>query len=170
MVECDALLLRVDQILVLVKIVRNKPVCIHRHTVDAKELISLQSSGAAAAVTPVCAIQIFQSRLFSRSSRRHSKANCLLLIAGNGFADNLICYTLSFIYMYFCSCKPGQQEMNQRDKCKDFFFQGNASTQSPFHTWKGKKNLLLSVKFKTEEARVNLSDLLPCMFFLHGVY
>lgn len=57
--------------------------------------------------------------------------------------------------------------MNQRDKCKDFFFffQGNASTQNPFHTWKGKKNLLLSVKFKTEEARVNLSDLLPCMFF-----
>lgn len=120
MVECDALLLRVDQILVLVRIVRNKPVCVHRHTVDAEELISLQSSGDAADVTPVCAIQIFQSWLFSRSSGRRSNANCLLLIAGNGYSHNLICYNLSFIYIYISV--PGQQEMNQRDKCKDFFF------------------------------------------------
>lgn len=31
-----------------------------------------------------------------------------------------------------------------------------------------KKNLLLSVKFKTGGARVSLSDLLPCMFFYVG--
>lgn len=109
MVECDALLLRVDQILVLVRIVRNKPVCVHRHNVDAEELISLQSSGDAADVTPVCAIQIFQSWLFSRSSGRRSNANCLLLIAGNGYSHNLICYNLSFIYIYFCSWTTGDE-------------------------------------------------------------
>lgn len=77
--------------------------------------------------------------------------------------------TFLFIHIYFCPCKPGQQEMNQRCKFKDFFFfQGNAFTHSPFHTWKRKKNLLLSVKFKTEGARVSLSDLLPCMFFYMG--
>lgn len=48
--------------------------CTHRHVVDAEEVISLQSSGAAADLTPVSTIQIFQSRLFSRSS---DNANCL---------------------------------------------------------------------------------------------
>lgn len=87
MAECGALLLRVGQILVLVRIVRNEPVCIQTRC-GAKEVISLQSSGAAADVAPVSTIQIFQSRLFSRSSGKHSNANCLLLIAGNGYSHN----------------------------------------------------------------------------------
>lgn len=87
MVQCGALLLRVDQILVLV-IVGNEPVCIHRHIMDVKEVISLQSSGTAADVTPIFTIQIFQSGLFSKSSGRHSNANYLLLIAGNRYSHN----------------------------------------------------------------------------------
>lgn len=77
-----------DHILVFVRIVRNEPVCIHRHIVGAKEEISIQSSGAAADVTPVSTIQILQSKLFSRSFGRHSNANCWLLIAGNETSHN----------------------------------------------------------------------------------
>lgn len=69
MVECDAVLLRVDQIVVLVRIVRDEAVCSHKPMGDAEEMISLQSSGAAADSAPVSTTQIFPSRLFS--------ANCL---------------------------------------------------------------------------------------------
>lgn len=60
--------------------------------------------------------------------------------------------------------------MNQRDKFKDFFFLSKKCiySESIPHMERKTKNLLLSVKFKTEEARVNLSDLLPCMFFYMG--
>lgn len=137
MVQCGALLLRVDQILILVRIVGSELVCIHRHIVDAKEVISLQSAGTAANVST---IQIFQSRLFSKSSGRHSNANYLLLIAGNGYSHNWICYNLSFYIYISASVSLDNRRWRREINLKIFFFfERNASTQCPFHTWKGKK-------------------------------
>lgn len=61
--------------------------------------------------------------------------------------------------------------MNQRYKFKDFFFFFKEMHLLIVHSTHGreKKNLLLSVKFKTEGARVSLGDLLPCMFFTWGL-
>jgi len=75
--------------------------------------------------------------------------------------------TSLFIHIDFCSRKSKQQAMNQKDRFKKFFFQGNAAMHSSFHTCK-EKNLTFSVGFQTEGARVNLSDLFDMQVFYMG--
>lgn len=77
--------------------------------------------------------------------------------------------TFLFIHIDSCSHKSRQQELKQKDKFKEFSFK-EMQLFIVHSTYRRKKSLMFSVKFKTEEASVNLSDLLPCKVFLHGVY
>lgn len=71
----------------------------------------------------------------------------------------IIEFVINFLYIYIYISAPVNLKI---------FFSFKEMHLLRIHSTHGKENLLLSIKFKTEEARVNLSDLLPCMFFCMG--
>lgn len=86
------------------------------------------------------------------------------------FVINILIYIfLSYIYIS-APVSLDNSRSTRVFNLKIFFLSRKCiySESIPHMERKKKKNLLLSVKFKTEEARVNLSDLLPCMVFYMG--
>lgn len=81
--------------------------------------------------------------------KTHLLKDTVVLIACNYLFQEMDIYTIVFVitFLFICidfSRKSRQQEMNQKGKFKEFFFQGNAAIHSPFHTWKEKKSDIFS--------------------------